>query len=130
MLCIPVLLEGSPGVGKTSLIVALGKFSGHNVVRINLSEQVSNFFGLSYSHITYIMFIYIDMHHLLTFFYSFFSMHLGMVHMILLQTDMMDLLGSDLPVESDEGMKFAWSDGIFLQVKTPYLESLMSLPVA
>ncbi|XP_050383797.1 midasin isoform X3 [Argentina anserina] len=65
----PVLLEGSPGVGKTSLVVALGKFSGHKVVRINLSEQ----------------------------------------------TDMMDLLGSDLPVESDEGMKFAWSDGILLQ---------------
>ncbi|XVF74359.1 hypothetical protein PTKIN_Ptkin13bG0104300 [Pterospermum kingtungense] len=65
----PVLLEGSPGVGKTSLIVALGKFSGHKVVRINLSEQ----------------------------------------------TDMMDLLGSDLPVESNEGMKFAWSDGILLQ---------------
>ncbi|XP_022715201.1 midasin isoform X4 [Durio zibethinus] len=65
----PVLLEGSPGVGKTSLIVALGKFSGHKVVRINLSEQ----------------------------------------------TDMMDLLGSDLPLESDEGMKFAWSDGILLQ---------------
>ncbi|KAF7800661.1 midasin [Senna tora] len=65
----PVLLEGSPGVGKTSLIVALGKFSGHKVVRINLSEQ----------------------------------------------TDMMDLLGSDLPVESDEGMKFSWSDGILLQ---------------
>ncbi|KAE8674160.1 hypothetical protein F3Y22_tig00111769pilonHSYRG00499 [Hibiscus syriacus] len=64
-----VLLEGSPGVGKTSLIVALGKFSGHQVVRINLSEQ----------------------------------------------TDMMDLLGSDLPIESDEGMKFAWSDGILLQ---------------
>ncbi|KAE8646507.1 midasin [Cucumis sativus] len=65
----PVLLEGSPGVGKTSLIVALGQFSGHKVVRINLSEQ----------------------------------------------TDMMDLLGSDLPVESDEGIKFAWSDGILLQ---------------
>ncbi|OMP00558.1 hypothetical protein COLO4_12568 [Corchorus olitorius] len=59
----------SPGVGKTSLIVALGKFSGHRVVRINLSEQ----------------------------------------------TDMMDLLGSDLPVESNEGVKFAWSDGILLQ---------------
>lgn len=65
----PVLLEGSPGVGKTSLIVALGKFSGHTVVRINLSEQ----------------------------------------------TDIMDLFGSDLPVESDEGMQFAWSDGILLQ---------------
>ncbi|KAG4379533.1 hypothetical protein GLYMA_16G004800v4 [Glycine max] len=65
----PVLLEGSPGVGKTSLIIALGKRSGHRVVRINFSEQ----------------------------------------------TDMMDLLGSDLPVESDEGMKFSWSDGILLQ---------------
>ncbi|KAL3008468.1 hypothetical protein AAZX31_07G033800 [Glycine max] len=65
----PVLLEGSPGVGKTSLIIALGKCSGHRVVRINFSEQ----------------------------------------------TDMMDLLGSDLPVESDEGMKFSWSDGILLQ---------------
>ncbi|KAF7135896.1 hypothetical protein RHSIM_Rhsim08G0236800 [Rhododendron simsii] len=65
----PVLLEGSPGVGKTSLIEAIGKFSGHTVVRINLSEQ----------------------------------------------TDIMDLLGSDLPVESDEGMQFAWHDGILLQ---------------
>ncbi|XP_030490703.2 midasin isoform X2 [Cannabis sativa] len=65
----PVLLEGSPGVGKTSLIVALGKLHGHKVVRINFSEQ----------------------------------------------TDLMDLLGSDLPVESDDGMKFAWSDGILLQ---------------
>ncbi|KAL3824480.1 hypothetical protein ACJIZ3_020509 [Penstemon smallii] len=65
----PVLLEGSPGVGKTSLVVALGRFSGHTVVRINLSEQ----------------------------------------------TDIMDLLGSDLPIESDEGIQFAWSDGILLQ---------------
>ncbi|XP_058077090.1 midasin isoform X2 [Magnolia sinica] len=65
----PVLLEGSPGVGKTSLVLALGNFSGNTVVRINLSEQ----------------------------------------------TDIMDLLGSDLPVEGDKGMKFAWSDGILLQ---------------
>lgn len=35
---------------------------------------------------------------------------------VFLQTDIMDLLGSDLPVESDEGMQFAWSDGILLQV--------------
>ncbi|KAK6125035.1 hypothetical protein DH2020_041213 [Rehmannia glutinosa] len=49
------------GVGKTSLIAALGRFSGHTV------------------------------------------------------TDIMDLLGSDLPVESDEGIQFAWSDGILLQ---------------
>lgn len=33
-----------------------------------------------------------------------------------MQTDIMDLLGSDLPVESDEKMLFAWSDGILLQV--------------
>ncbi|KAJ3690228.1 hypothetical protein LUZ61_019392 [Rhynchospora tenuis] len=65
----PVLLEGSPGVGKTSLVVALGQFSGHDVVRINLSDQ----------------------------------------------TDMMDLLGSDLPVQGENGMEFSWSDGILLQ---------------
>lgn len=42
LICIPVLLEGSPGVGKTSLIVALGEYFQHRVVRINLSEQVSD----------------------------------------------------------------------------------------
>eukprot|EP01080_Neovahlkampfia_damariscottae_P007220 gene7221-11536_t len=65
----PILLEGSPGVGKTTLITALAKASGHTVVRINLSEQ----------------------------------------------TDMMDLLGSDLPVEGSDGGEFEWSDGIFLR---------------
>ncbi|MCO5587040.1 hypothetical protein L7F22_040985 [Adiantum nelumboides] len=65
----PVLIEGSPGVGKTSLITALANISGHSLVRINLSEQ----------------------------------------------TDMMDLLGSDLPVEGAEGADFRWSDGVFLQ---------------
>ncbi|GBG32276.1 Midasin [Hondaea fermentalgiana] len=35
----PILLEGSPGVGKTSLIDSLAKRSGHRLVRINLSEQ-------------------------------------------------------------------------------------------
>ncbi|KAM0949589.1 putative cobaltochelatase [Dioscorea sansibarensis] len=65
----PVLLEGSPGVGKTSLVTALAAYSGHSVVRINLSEQ----------------------------------------------TDMMDLLGSDLPVEGESGMEFSWSDGVLLQ---------------
>lgn len=44
-----------------------------------------------------------------------------------MQTDIMDLLGSDLPVESEDGIKFAWSDGILLQVKIPYLENLISL---
>jgi midasin (ATPase involved in ribosome maturation) len=43
----PVLLEGSPGVGKTSLVSALAKASGHNCLRINLSDQtdVSDLFG-------------------------------------------------------------------------------------
>lgn len=39
----PVLLEGTPGVGKTSLVMALGQASGHNVVRINLSEQTVSY---------------------------------------------------------------------------------------
>lgn len=39
-----LLLEGSPGVGKTTLVLALAKISGHEVVRINLSEAtVSEF---------------------------------------------------------------------------------------
>eukprot|EP00899_Mesostigma_viride_P010035 jgi/Mesvir1/19032/Mv12798-RA.1 len=65
----PVLLEGAPGVGKTSLVAALASVTGHRLVRINLSEQ----------------------------------------------TDMIDLLGSDLPVESGTGGEFRWCDGVFLQ---------------
>ncbi|WFD22919.1 hypothetical protein MEQU1_001598 [Malassezia equina] len=34
-----VLLEGSPGAGKTSLIASLAAQTGHELVRINLSEQ-------------------------------------------------------------------------------------------
>jgi MoxR-like ATPase len=65
----PILLEGSPGQGKTTLVMALAKQTGRRVVRINLSEE----------------------------------------------TDMMDLLGADLPVEGGKGGEFQWQDGIFLQ---------------
>ena len=47
MLRRPILLEGSPGVGKTSIVSSLAKESGYPVTRINLSEQtdVSDLFG-------------------------------------------------------------------------------------
>lgn len=35
----PILLEGSPGVGKTSIVTAVANSTGHPLVRINLSEQ-------------------------------------------------------------------------------------------
>ncbi|KAJ1819581.1 AAA ATPase midasin, partial [Coemansia sp. RSA 2598] len=61
----PLLLEGSPGVGKTTLVSTLARLAGHRLVRINLSDQ----------------------------------------------TDLMDLFGSDLPVDGG----FAWCDAPFLQ---------------
>ena len=43
----PILLEGIPGVGKSSIVIALARYSGHELVRINLSEQtdISDLFG-------------------------------------------------------------------------------------
>ncbi|KAG8732853.1 hypothetical protein FRC11_010513 [Ceratobasidium sp. 423] len=65
----PLLLEGSPGVGKTSLILALAAMSGHSLCRINLSDQ----------------------------------------------TDLIDLFGSDMPIEGGNPGEFAWRDAAFLR---------------
>lgn len=39
----PLLIEGPPGVGKTSLVTALAQASGHHLKRINLSEQTVSY---------------------------------------------------------------------------------------
>ena len=65
----PILLEGSPGVGKTSLVSALAASAGRKLLRINLSDQ----------------------------------------------TDLVDLFGSDLPVNGNAVGSFAWNDAEFLQ---------------
>ena len=41
----PILLEGSPGVGKTSLVTARASSAGHRLCRINFSDQ-SDIVGL------------------------------------------------------------------------------------
>lgn len=63
-----ILLEGSPGVGKTSLVSALAATAGFHLQRINLSDQ----------------------------------------------TDLIDLFGSDLPVEGGAAGEFQWRDAAFL----------------
>ena len=42
-----ILLEGSPGAGKTSLVTALAKATGNPLTRINLSDQteLTDLFG-------------------------------------------------------------------------------------
>jgi len=65
----PILLEGNPGVGKTTLVSALSRASGNPLTRINLSDQ----------------------------------------------TDLMDLFGTDVPVEGADAGCFAWRDAPFLQ---------------
>ncbi|KAH9903691.1 hypothetical protein F4778DRAFT_735131 [Xylariomycetidae sp. FL2044] len=65
----PILLEGSPGVGKTTLVSALARACGRPLTRINLSDQ----------------------------------------------TDLMDLFGTDVPVEGAETGHFAWRDAPFLR---------------
>ncbi|CAF1389080.1 unnamed protein product, partial [Rotaria sp. Silwood1] len=43
----PILIEGNPGVGKTSLVIALARLANYSYIRINLSEQtdISDLFG-------------------------------------------------------------------------------------
>ncbi|TKA55663.1 hypothetical protein B0A55_13685, partial [Friedmanniomyces simplex] len=65
----PVMLEGSPGVGKTALVTAIATAAGVPLTRINLSEQ----------------------------------------------TDLLDLFGSDAPVEGAATGVFAWRDAPFLR---------------
>ena len=90
-----MLLEGSPGVGKTSLVAALAKASGNHLVRINLSEQTVTSFSLSPEKHDDIL------------------KDLTLVMSSLWQ-DVTDLFGTDLPVEGGKGGEFAWRDGPLL----------------
>ena len=65
----PILIEGSPGVGKTTLVAALASAVRMPLTRINLSDQ----------------------------------------------TDLMDLFGSDVPMENLEAAHFGWLDAPFLR---------------
>jgi midasin len=40
----PIMLEGTPGAGKSSLVKALAELTGHQLIRINLSEQTVRIF--------------------------------------------------------------------------------------
>ncbi|KAL8802644.1 MAG: hypothetical protein Q9182_003660 [Xanthomendoza sp. 2 TL-2023] len=65
----PILLEGSPGVGKTTLVAALAQACGMPLTRLNLSDQ----------------------------------------------TDLVDLFGSDVPVEGGLAGHFQWREAPFLR---------------
>ncbi|KAG8531461.1 uncharacterized protein KY384_003090 [Bacidia gigantensis] len=65
----PILLEGDPGVGKTTLVAALAQKIGVPLTRINLSDQ----------------------------------------------TDLVDLFGSDIPIESGDVGSFGWRPAPFLR---------------
>lgn len=65
----PVLLEGSPGVGKSTIVMALADLAGVSLTRINLSDQ----------------------------------------------TELMDLFGSDIPIDGANIGNFGWQDAPFLR---------------
>ena len=65
----PVLLEGSPGVGKSTIVMALADLAGVPLTRINLSDQ----------------------------------------------TELMDLFGSDVPIDGAYAGNFGWQDAPFLR---------------
>ncbi|KAM7196015.1 midasin [Naviculisporaceae sp. PSN 640] len=65
----PILLEGNPGVGKTTLVTALARACGRPLTRINLSDQ----------------------------------------------TDVLDLFGTDVPMEGAEAGNFCWQNAPFLE---------------
>lgn len=84
-----ILLEGSPGVGKTSLVMTLAKCTNNRIFRINLSDQTVS---------TIMQFC------------NFFS-----CIFLCLTKDISDLFGADLPIEGGVGGQFAWRDGPLLQ---------------
>lgn len=65
----PILLEGSPGVGKSTIVIAIADLVGVPLTRINLSDQ----------------------------------------------TELMDLFGSDVPLEGAHAGDFGWRDAPFLR---------------
>ena len=58
----PILLEGSPGIGKTSLVEALALKLDQPVVRINLSDQVTRFRALLYVEVRTLALGYTGLH--------------------------------------------------------------------
>ena len=85
--------------GKTTLIEALAKASGNQVVRINLSEQTD-------------MMVKFSFHQSSKYKSKSFKIHLHFT-IFFFSPPLQDLLGADLPVEGESG-QFAWRDGIFL----------------